>query len=224
MKRKKTIDERFDKFFRDFIKLNSDNVEDFDMEYRICPKVLCRKLLVYNDGNKDLVLPLGYSVYTDKKTLNENSYETYIMDKNGYVVCGIYHNEIGDSLFTNFEKPYPKKNIVSYNEHILEEASIITESYLGKDKDDYLHLALKSMIDGNYGYFPKYNNIRFKLTLIKRTDIFRVMLSTLERNTINGNLSSVSTVTNDYVNYIKSKVKSFDRVNETNTRKLVKSR
>ena len=223
MKHKKTIDEGFNKFYSKFIILNNEILEKIDNEYRICPKVLCRKLLIYNDGANDLILPDGYSIHKDKKLLNENSYETYILNKRGSIVCGLYYNESKDSLFTNFEKPYPKENIIPYKEHILEKASIITETYLGEDKEDYLKHAILEMIDGNYNYFPKYDNTRFKLTLIQRSKIPRVMISTLERNNFRFNSSSVSTLTNEYVNYIKNKVNFHNNVKNTN-KKLVKGR
>lgn len=213
MKQRKTINNYFNNFYKEFIRLNSEYKDNFDNEYRICPKASCRKLIVNGNGDKDLVLPEGYNAYVSKNPRCKEVSESYIINKRGLIVCGIYYNE-GSSFL--LDKPYPKKNIVPYKEHILERASIITEKYFGEDKEDYLKLALLKMINGNYNYFTKYDNTRFRLMLLSPSGIPKIMISTLERKGIKANYSSIGIVTEIYANYIKDRVMSIDEVSKEN--------
>ena len=215
MKRKSTINDCFNSFYREFVELNSENKDAFDSRYRMCPKASCRKLIVNGKGDKELVLPEGYIVYRNKNPRYEEVRESYIFNKKGLIVCGIYYND--NSLYS-LDRPYPKNNIVPYEEYILERASIITERYFGEDKEDYLKLAILKMIDGNYNYFNKYDNTRFKLMLLSPSGIPRIMLSTLERNGIKANYSSIGVVTEIYTNYIKDKSNSIDKVDAVDNR------
>ena len=208
---KKKFMERYNKFFFDFYDLNTDVLGNIDTVIRSCEEIPCRKLTIYNDGNDELVLPRGYRVVDKTDNRFRRTTSTYISGKDGEVVCGISYMNANQN--NGEEYSYPRNNISTYKEHILEQACIITENYLGDNKEDYLKIAIERMMEGNYSYFPKYNNTRFKLVLIKRVRIPKVMISTLQRHNITVNSTSIGAITDLYVDYIKDKVNSFEKNN-----------
>lgn len=64
-------------------------------------KELVLSVPVYNDSEIEGIININYSLNTIQDIINNNFYETYLINKNGYVISSNYHKANNTDLFPN---------------------------------------------------------------------------------------------------------------------------